>query len=73
MVGVVASAGIRTQNFPACSVFIVPTTLSRLLENRVQWGIFGPKADEETGGWRMVHGEEFHDLYSWTVINRVIL
>jgi len=25
----------------------------------VQWGVFGPKAGEETGGWRMVRVEEF--------------
>ena len=73
MVGVVASAGIRTQDFPAHSVVTVSTTLSRLLENRVQWGMFGPKADKETGGWRMVRGDEFHDMYCWLVINRVIL
>jgi hypothetical protein len=73
MVGVVASAGIRTQDFPARSLVTVPTTLSRLLENRMQWGMLGPKADEETGGWRMVRGEEFHDLYCWSDINRVIL
>ena len=54
-----ASTGIRTQDFPALSVVTVPTTLSRLLENRVQWGVFGPKAGEETGGWRMVRVEEF--------------
>jgi hypothetical protein len=39
----------------------------------VQWGMFGPKADEETGSCRMVRVEEFHDLYFWTVINRVFL
>jgi hypothetical protein len=25
--------------------------------------IFGPKRDEETGGWRKVHDEELHGLY----------
>jgi len=54
-----ASTGIRTQDFPALGVVTVPTTLLRLLDNRVQWGMFGPKADEETGGWRMVRVEEF--------------
>ena len=54
-----ASTGIRAQDFPARSVVTVPTTLSRLLENRVECGMFGPKAGEETGGWRMVRVEEF--------------
>jgi hypothetical protein len=26
--------------------------------------IFGPKRDEVTGGWRKLHNEEVHDLYS---------
>jgi hypothetical protein len=26
--------------------------------------IFGPKRDEETGGWRKLHNEELHKLYS---------
>jgi hypothetical protein len=26
--------------------------------------IFGPKMDEVTGGWRKLHNEELHDLYS---------
>jgi hypothetical protein len=26
--------------------------------------IFGPKSDEETGGWRKLHNEELHNLYS---------
>jgi hypothetical protein len=26
--------------------------------------IFGPKRDEVTGGWRKLHNEELHDLYS---------
>jgi hypothetical protein len=32
-------------------------------ENRVL-RIFGPKRDEETGGWRKLHNEELHNLYS---------
>jgi hypothetical protein len=27
-------------------------------------GIFGPKWDGVTGGWRKLHNEELHDLYS---------
>jgi hypothetical protein len=26
--------------------------------------IFGPKGDEMTGGWRKLHNEELHNLYS---------
>jgi hypothetical protein len=26
--------------------------------------IFGSKGDEVTGGWRELHNEELHDLYS---------
>jgi hypothetical protein len=26
--------------------------------------IFGPKRDEVTGGWRKLHDEELHNLYS---------
>jgi hypothetical protein len=32
--------------------------------NRVLRRIFGPKRDEETGGWRKLHNEELHYLYS---------
>jgi hypothetical protein len=36
----------------------------RVFENRVLRMIFGPKRDEVTGGWRKLHNEELHDLYS---------
>jgi hypothetical protein len=36
----------------------------RVFENRVLRRIFGPKRDEVTGGWRKLHNEELHDLYS---------
>jgi hypothetical protein len=35
-------------------------------------GIFGPKGDEVTGGWRNVHYEGFRDLYSSPSIIRII-
>jgi hypothetical protein len=35
-----------------------------VFENRVLRKIFGPKRDEVTGGWRKLHNEEFHNLYS---------
>jgi hypothetical protein len=34
--------------------------------------IFGPKRDEETGGWRKLHNEELHKLYSFPSIIRII-
>jgi hypothetical protein len=35
----------------------------RVFENKML-RIFGPKSDEVTGGWRKLHNEEFHNLYS---------
>jgi hypothetical protein len=36
----------------------------RVFENRVLRRIFGPKSDEATVGWRGLHNEELHNLYS---------
>jgi hypothetical protein len=36
----------------------------RVFENRVLWRTFGPKRDKLTGEWRILHNEEFNDLYS---------
>jgi hypothetical protein len=35
-----------------------------VFENRVLRRIFGPKMDRVTGGWRKLHNEEVHNLYS---------
>jgi hypothetical protein len=35
-----------------------------VFENRVLRRIFGPKRDEIIGGWRKLHNEELHNLYS---------
>jgi hypothetical protein len=43
----------------------------RVFENRVL-RIFGPKRDEVTGGWRKLHNEELHGLYSSPSIVSVI-
>jgi hypothetical protein len=43
-----------------------------VFENRVLRRIFGPKRDEVTGGWRKLHNEEFHILYSSQSISRMI-
>jgi hypothetical protein len=34
--------------------------------------IFGPKRDEVTGGWRKLHNEERHKLYTSPAIMRMI-
>jgi hypothetical protein len=44
----------------------------RVSENSVLRRIFGPKRDEVIGGWRKLHNEELHDLYSSPNIVRVI-
>jgi hypothetical protein len=44
----------------------------RVFENRVLGRIFGPKRDEVTGGWRKLHNEEFHNMYSSPSIIRMI-
>jgi hypothetical protein len=41
-------------------------------ENRVLRGIFGPKGEEVTGGWRKLHSGELHNLYSSPDIIRQI-
>jgi hypothetical protein len=43
-----------------------------VFEKRVLGRIFGPKRDEVTGGWRKLHDEELHGLYSSVNIVRVI-
>jgi hypothetical protein len=43
-----------------------------VFENRVLRRIFGPKRDEVTGGWRKLHNEELHNLYSSPSIIRII-
>jgi hypothetical protein len=42
----------------------------RVFVNRVLRRIFGWKRDRVTGGWRKLHEEELHDLYSSPSINR---
>jgi hypothetical protein len=39
---------------------------------RVLRRIFGPKLDGVTGGWRKLHNEELHNLYSSPSIIRII-
>jgi hypothetical protein len=37
----------------------------RVFKNGVLRRIFGPRRAEVVEGWRKVHNEELHDLYSW--------
>jgi hypothetical protein len=43
-----------------------------VIENRVLTRIFGPKRDEVRGGWRKLHNEELHRLYSSPSIIKMI-
>jgi hypothetical protein len=43
-----------------------------VFENKMLRRVFGPKRDEVTGGWRKLHNEELHDLYSLPSIIRII-
>jgi hypothetical protein len=43
-----------------------------VFENRVLRRTSGPKRDEVTGGWRKLHNEELHNLYSPPSIIRII-
>jgi hypothetical protein len=36
----------------------------KVYENRVLRRIFGPKREEVVGGWRRLHNEELHNLYT---------
>jgi hypothetical protein len=44
----------------------------RMFENKLLRRIFRPKRDGVTGGWRKLHNEELHDLYSSPSIIRII-
>jgi hypothetical protein len=45
----------------------------RVFENRVLGRIFGPKGDEVTGGWRKLHNEQLHKLYSSSQVGSSVL
>jgi hypothetical protein len=44
----------------------------RAFEKRVLRRLFGAKRDEVTGGWRKLHNEELHNLYSSPSIIRIM-
>jgi hypothetical protein len=43
-----------------------------VFEKKVLRRMFGPKREEMVGGWRRVHNEELHDLYTSLNIGRVV-
>jgi hypothetical protein len=43
-----------------------------VFENRVLRRIFGPKRDEVAGGWRKLHNEELHAVYTSPNVIRMI-
>jgi hypothetical protein len=44
----------------------------KVFENRVLRRIFGPKRDKVAQGWRKLHNEKLHNLYSSPSIIRMI-
>jgi hypothetical protein len=44
----------------------------KLFEVRVLRRMFGPKREEVAGGWRRLHNEELHNLYTSPDIVRVM-
>jgi hypothetical protein len=43
-----------------------------VFENKVLRRIFGLKRDEVAGGWRKLHNEDLHDMYSSPNMIRMI-
>jgi hypothetical protein len=52
-------------------ILILQLTILVLRYTNVQ-RIFRPRRDEVTGGWRKLHNEELHNLYSSPNVNRMI-
>jgi hypothetical protein len=46
--------------------------IKNMFENRILRRIFGLKREEVTGGWRKLHNEELHNLYSSPSVIRMI-
>jgi hypothetical protein len=44
----------------------------RVFQNRVLRRLFGLKRDEVARGWRKLHNEELHNLYSASSVIRMI-
>jgi hypothetical protein len=55
-----------------CSLTVREKHKLRMIENGVLRRIFGPKRDGVTGGWRKLHNDELHNLYSSPSLIRII-
>jgi hypothetical protein len=44
----------------------------RAFEDKMLWRIFGPMREEVVGGWRRMHNEDLHNLYTSQYIITVI-
>jgi hypothetical protein len=44
----------------------------KVFENRVLRRVYEPKRDEVTGEWRKLHNEDLNDLYSLSIMVRVV-
>jgi hypothetical protein len=55
-----------------CSLTLGEEHRLRSFENRVLRRISGPNRDEVTGGWKKLHNEELHNLYSSPNLIRMI-
>jgi hypothetical protein len=62
---------VRISFFQVTEVFVVTYWNNVSLFVRVLRGIFGPKREEVAGGWRRLHSEELHNLYTSPNIIRV--
>jgi hypothetical protein len=58
--------------FETWSITLRKEHRQRVFKNRVLRRIFGPKRDKVTGGWRQLHNEELHGLYSSPNIIRTV-
>jgi hypothetical protein len=59
--------GVKT-----CSLTLRQEHRQKESDTRMLRRIFGPKRDEVTGGWRKLHNEELHSLYSSPDISAII-
>jgi hypothetical protein len=64
---------VYVSQFPLYYFLMYQSYRLRVFENRLLRRIFALKRDEMTVGWRKLHNEEFHNLYSSRSIIRMIM
>jgi hypothetical protein len=47
-----------------CSLTLIEEPRLRVFEKKALKRIFGPKREDLAGGWRRLHNEELHKLYT---------